>query len=86
MIRIRLRHFAASTALALSLAIVTPPAAAQLIVFDPKNFSQNVLTAARQLTIDGGADTVRVDFGSKDGSTQFELLDLVAFSIVNRYG
>lgn len=49
MIRIRLRHFAASTALALSLAIVAPPAVAQLIVFDPKNFSQNVLTAAREL-------------------------------------
>lgn len=49
MSRIRLRHFAASTAFALSLAIVTPPAVAQLIVFDPKNFSQNVLTAAREL-------------------------------------
>jgi P-type conjugative transfer protein TrbJ len=49
MIRIRLRHLAASTALALSLAAAAPPAFAQLIVFDPSNFSQNVLTAAREL-------------------------------------
>ncbi len=49
MIRIRLRHLAASTALALSLAAAAPPAVAQLIVFDPSNFSQNVLTAAREL-------------------------------------
>ena len=48
MIRVRLRHLAASTALALSLA-VTAPTFAQMIVFDPSNFSQNVLTAAREL-------------------------------------
>jgi P-type conjugative transfer protein TrbJ len=48
MIRIRLRHLVASTALALSLAAAAP-AFAQLIVFDPSNFSQNVLTAAREL-------------------------------------
>jgi P-type conjugative transfer protein TrbJ len=28
---------------------VTPPASAQWIVYDPTNFSQNVLTAAREL-------------------------------------
>ena len=49
MTRIRLRQFAASTALALSLAVAAPPAFAQWIVFDPNNFSQNVLTAAREL-------------------------------------
>lgn len=49
MIRIRLRLLVASAALALSLAAATPPAFAQLIVFDPSNFSQNVLTAAREL-------------------------------------
>jgi P-type conjugative transfer protein TrbJ len=49
MMRIRFRHLAASTALALSLALAPPPAVAQLIVFDPSNFSQNVLTAAREL-------------------------------------
>lgn len=35
--------------LALSLALAAPPVVAQLIVFDPSNFSQNVLTAAREL-------------------------------------
>ena len=49
MTRIRLRHLAASSALALSLAVAAPPAFAQWIVFDPNNFSQNVLTAAREL-------------------------------------
>ena len=49
MTRIRLRHLAASAALALSLGLGAPPASAQWIVFDPNNFSQNVLTAAREL-------------------------------------
>ena len=49
MTRIRLRQLAASGALALSLAVAAPPAFAQWIVFDPNNFSQNVLTAAREL-------------------------------------
>ena len=49
MTRLRFRHFAASTALALSLVVAVPPASAQWIVFDPNNFSQNVLTAAREL-------------------------------------
>lgn len=49
MTRIRFRHLAASTALALSLAVAPPAAFAQLVVFDPSNFSQNVLTAAREL-------------------------------------
>jgi type IV secretion system protein TrbJ len=37
-----------SLALAMS-ALVTIPASAQMIVYDPTNFSQNVLTAAREL-------------------------------------
>ena len=49
MMRIRFRQFAASTALALWLVLGAPPASAQWIVFDPNNFSQNVLTAAREL-------------------------------------
>jgi len=49
MTRIRLRQLAASSALALSLAVAAPPAFAEWIVFDPNNFSQNVLTAARAL-------------------------------------
>jgi len=49
MTRIRFRLFAASTALALWLGLGAPPASAQWIVFDPNNFSQNVLTAAREL-------------------------------------
>ena len=46
---IKLRHLAAACAVALSLAIAAPPASAQWIVFDPNNFSQNILTAAREL-------------------------------------
>jgi len=38
-----------ASVLALSFAFATPPASAQLVVFDPSNFSQNVLTAAREL-------------------------------------
>jgi P-type conjugative transfer protein TrbJ len=44
----RLCIFAATSAVALSLA-VTSPAFAQWIVFDPNNYAQNVLTAAREL-------------------------------------
>jgi P-type conjugative transfer protein TrbJ len=44
----RLCIFAAACAVALSLA-VTSPAFAQWIVFDPNNYAQNVLTAAREL-------------------------------------
>jgi P-type conjugative transfer protein TrbJ len=44
------RHLlAAASAAVFTLAIATPPASAQWIVFDPNNFSQNILTAAREL-------------------------------------
>jgi P-type conjugative transfer protein TrbJ len=46
---IKLRRLAAASAAVLSLAFVAPPASAQWIVYDPTNFSQNVLTAAREL-------------------------------------
>lgn len=46
---IKLRPLAAASAVALSLALAVPPTFAQWIVFDPTNFSQNVLTAAREL-------------------------------------
>ena len=46
---IKRRLLAAASAVMLSLAITSPPASAQWIVFDPSNFSQNVLTAAREL-------------------------------------
>ena len=46
---IKRRLLAAVSAVMLSLAIAAPPASAQWIVFDPSNFSQNVLTAAREL-------------------------------------
>ena len=49
MIRTRFRPLAASAALSLSLAAAAPPAFGQWIVFDPSNFSQNVLTSAREL-------------------------------------
>jgi len=45
----KLRSLAAAGLLVLSLALAAPPALAQMVVFDPSNFSQNVLTAAREL-------------------------------------
>ena len=45
----RLLRGAASAVLALSVAVAPPRASAQWVVFDPSNFSQNVLTAAREL-------------------------------------
>ena len=46
---IKLRHLAAASAAVLTLAVAVPPASAQWIVYDPTNFGQNVLTAAREL-------------------------------------
>ncbi|MBB1093851.1 P-type conjugative transfer protein TrbJ [Rhodopseudomonas palustris] len=46
---IRLRHLAAASAVALSLIVGAAPLSAQWIVFDPNNYAQNVLTAAREL-------------------------------------
>src|SRR6266480_4216913 len=50
---IRLRHLAAASAVVLWLTVAAPPlstpALAQGIVFDPNNYAQNVLTAAREL-------------------------------------
>ncbi|MBW4025746.1 MAG: P-type conjugative transfer protein TrbJ [Proteobacteria bacterium] len=46
---IKRRLLAAASAVMLSLVITAPPASAQWIVYDPSNFSQNVLTAAREL-------------------------------------
>jgi P-type conjugative transfer protein TrbJ len=46
---IRLRRSAAVLAIATIIASAPPPASAQMTVFDPSNFSQNVLTAARAL-------------------------------------
>jgi P-type conjugative transfer protein TrbJ len=44
------RHLlATASAIVLALAVAVPPASAQWIVFDPNNFSQNILTAAREL-------------------------------------
>jgi P-type conjugative transfer protein TrbJ len=46
----RIRQFAAAgVAVALSIAYVMPPCSAQVMVFDPNNYAQNVLTAARAL-------------------------------------
>jgi type IV secretion system protein TrbJ len=45
----RLRVALAASAAILTLATASVPARAQWIVFDPTNFSQNVLTAAREL-------------------------------------
>src|SRR5258708_12712896 len=48
-----LRHLASASAVALSLTVAAPPLStpvlAQSIVFDPNNYVQNVLTAAREL-------------------------------------
>jgi P-type conjugative transfer protein TrbJ len=46
---IRLRRSAAVLAISTIIASAPPPASAQMTVFDPSNFSQNVLTAARAL-------------------------------------
>ena len=50
---IRLRHLAAASAVALWLTVAAPPLStpvlAQSVVFDPNNYAQNVLTAAREL-------------------------------------
>lgn len=46
---IRLRHLAAASVVALSLIVGAPPLSAQWVVFDPNNYAQNVLTAAREL-------------------------------------
>src|SRR5712691_13011085 len=56
-IMIRLRHLAAASFLSLAFALTMPfstpvfiaPVLAQSIVFDPNNYAQNVLTAAREL-------------------------------------
>ena len=45
----KLRALTAASAVALTLAVAAPPASAQLIVFDPNNYAQSVLTAAREL-------------------------------------
>jgi P-type conjugative transfer protein TrbJ len=45
----RIRHFVATSAFVLSIATVSTPCSAQVVVFDPNNYAQNVLTAARAL-------------------------------------
>ena len=47
--RLRLRAALAAGVAALTLATASAPARAQWIVFDPTNYAQNVLTAAREL-------------------------------------
>jgi P-type conjugative transfer protein TrbJ len=46
---IRILHLAAVSAVALTVSLATPPSLAQVIVFDPNNYAQNVLGAARAL-------------------------------------
>ncbi|MFZ2156444.1 MAG: P-type conjugative transfer protein TrbJ [Bradyrhizobium sp.] len=45
----RIRSLTAASAVALTISFVTFPASAQVVVFDPNNYAQNVLTAARAL-------------------------------------
>jgi type IV secretion system protein TrbJ len=45
----RIRQLAAAGAVALSIAYMMPSSSAQVVVFDPNNYAQNVLTAARAL-------------------------------------
>ena len=45
----RRRHLSAAGALAIAIACTALPSSAQLIVFDPNNYAQNLLTAAREL-------------------------------------
>jgi type IV secretion system protein TrbJ len=44
-----LRHLAAASAVAIAIASAVTSTSAQLIVFDPNNYAQSVLTAAREL-------------------------------------
>jgi P-type conjugative transfer protein TrbJ len=45
----RIRHLVAASAFAISIVSLDLPASAQVVVFDPNNYAQNVLTAARAL-------------------------------------
>src|SRR6478609_9990377 len=45
----RVSRLAAIGATALTVSFTTPPSLAQVVVFDPNNYAQNVLTAARAL-------------------------------------
>src|ERR1700716_628954 len=45
----RIRCLATAGAIALPVGFMTPPSLAQVVVFDPNNYAQNVLTAARAL-------------------------------------
>ena len=44
-----LRYLAAASAVAIAIVSAVSSSSAQLIVFDPNNYAQNVLTAAREL-------------------------------------
>ncbi len=44
-----IRRLAAVSVVALAIGFATPPSSAQVVVFDPNNYAQNVLTAARAL-------------------------------------
>ena len=46
---IGIRQFAAASVVAAVIASAAPPSSAQVVVFDPNNYAQNVLTAARAL-------------------------------------
>ena len=46
---IGIRRLAAASVVACSVTLAAPPSSGQVIVFDPNNYSQNVLTAAREL-------------------------------------
>jgi P-type conjugative transfer protein TrbJ len=45
----RISCLATAGAIALAVGFITPPSLAQVVVFDPNNYAQNVLTAARAL-------------------------------------
>src|ERR1700747_947093 len=45
----RLCRLASASLIAITIAVGVKPASAQWIVFDPNNYAQNVLTAAREL-------------------------------------
>lgn len=45
----RIRHLVMATAIAISIVSMDTPSSAQVIVFDPNNYAQNVLRAARAL-------------------------------------
>ena len=65
----RLRRLAFASIIAITVAVDFNPSSAQLVVFDPNNYAQNVLTAARAPVV-GNLDTNRTQMSALVTSSQ----------------